>query len=164
MIIGLILLMLFIFRKKLTKEMMFTLIMNKILQHEGGYVNDPDDLGGETKYGISKRSYPNVDIKNLTRSQAIEIYKRDFYIPLEIDKFTNINLAVHYIDMAVNAGKTNAKNLLDEATEIQKKTKGNIVDIYKDLRKKYYTKVATYRNNQKFLAGWLNRVESTNIV
>ena len=34
-----------------------------ILQTEGGYVNDPADPGGETKYGISKKAYPTVDIK-----------------------------------------------------------------------------------------------------
>ncbi len=34
-----------------------------VLEHEGGYVNDPDDAGGETKYGIAKRWYPNVRYK-----------------------------------------------------------------------------------------------------
>lgn len=50
-----------------------------IIKIEGDYENDPDDHGGETKYGISKQSYPNLDIKNLTINQAIEIYKRDFW-------------------------------------------------------------------------------------
>ena len=42
------------------------------LGHEGGYVDDPRDPGLETKYGISKRSYPAVDIKALTLEQAKE--------------------------------------------------------------------------------------------
>lgn len=46
---------------------------------EGGYVNNPRDPGGETKYGISKRSYPNLDIKNLTLDQASAIYRSDFW-------------------------------------------------------------------------------------
>src|SRR5690606_28008981 len=47
-----------------------------VLKHEGGYVNNPSDPGGETKYGISKRSYPELDIANLTQEDAIAIYYR----------------------------------------------------------------------------------------
>lgn len=47
---------------------------------EGGYVNDPRDNGGETKYGISKKQYPHLDIKNLTIPQAKEIYRTDFWM------------------------------------------------------------------------------------
>ncbi len=50
-----------------------------ILAHEGGYVNHPADPGGETNMGISKRSYPDLDIKNLTVAMAKEIYFRDFW-------------------------------------------------------------------------------------
>ena len=45
-------------------------IIDIVIKHEGGYVNDPTDLGGETKYGITKRFYPDVDIKNLTEEEA----------------------------------------------------------------------------------------------
>ena len=45
-----------------------------VLEHEGGFVDDPDDKGGMTKYGISKRSYPDVDIENLTKAEAVQIY------------------------------------------------------------------------------------------
>jgi lysozyme family protein len=48
---------------------------------EGGYVNDPDDPGGETKYGITKRAYPNLSIRELTVAQAEQIYERDFWMP-----------------------------------------------------------------------------------
>ena len=41
----------------------FNEIIEVVLEHEGGYVNDPDDAGGETNFGIAKRWYPNVDIK-----------------------------------------------------------------------------------------------------
>ena len=57
----------------------FNEIIEQVLEHEGGYVNDPKDLGGETKYGITKRFYPDVDIKNLTVEQAKEIYKKDYW-------------------------------------------------------------------------------------
>ena len=87
LIISIILGLIIFFRKKINKLVMFDLIMNIILKHEGGYVNDPDDLGGETKYGISKRSFPSIDIKNLTKSEAIELYRQNYFVPLEIDKF-----------------------------------------------------------------------------
>ena len=50
-----------------------------VIANEGEYVNDPQDPGGETKFGISKRSYPQLDIKNLTIDQAQNIYKTDFW-------------------------------------------------------------------------------------
>ena len=59
--------------------MSFNKIIEKVLEHEGGYVNDPKDLGGETKYGITKRFYPDVDIKNLTKEQAKTIYHTDYW-------------------------------------------------------------------------------------
>ena len=51
----------------------FDEIIDVVLHHEGGYVNDPKDPGGETNYGISKRAYPDVDIKNLTEDGAKDI-------------------------------------------------------------------------------------------
>lgn len=51
------------------------------LSWEGGYVNDPGDAGGETNMGISKRSYPDLDIKNLTVEQAKAIYYADYWLP-----------------------------------------------------------------------------------
>lgn len=154
----------FLFRKKINKATMFDMFMNIVFRHEGGYVNDPDDLGGETKYGITKRRYPNLDIKNLTKDEAKELYRKDFYIPMKIEEFTNMNLALHYFDMGINAGIKNATNLLTEAYKIKNEhPERSIVGIYKDLRIAYYTKVAEYRNNKKFLKGWLNRVETTKL-
>lgn len=81
----------------------FRAAVANVLRREGGYVNHPADRGGETKYGISKAQYPQLDIKALTREQAIEIYHRDFWQgafrwlqDLEPDK------AVLIFDFAVN--------------------------------------------------------------
>ena len=51
----------------------FEQIIDSVLEHEGGYVNDPYDKGGETKFGIAKRWYPDIDIKNLTKSDALYV-------------------------------------------------------------------------------------------
>ena len=57
----------------------FDEIIDITLHHEGGYVHDPKDLGGETNYGIAKRFYPDVDIKNLTESEAKDILYTPFF-------------------------------------------------------------------------------------
>lgn len=148
---------------------MFDILIGIILKNEGGYVNDPDDIGGETKFGISKRSYPNLDIRNLTREQAKEIYKKDFFVPMEVEKVYNdtnsLNLALQYFDYGINSGIQRSKNTLIEALKIKAKQGGSIVKIFKDLRKQYYNYLA--ENNpkyKKFLQGWINRVDNTLIV
>jgi lysozyme family protein len=71
---------------------------------EAGYVDDLSDPGGETKYGISKRSYPNVDIPQLTLEEAQAIYRRDFWDKLNLDSMP-WNLALIEFDAAVNQGQ-----------------------------------------------------------
>ena len=79
----------------------FDTAFNRLIDSEGGYVNDPADPGGETKFGISKRSYPDVDIANLTLEQAKAIYLRDFWNPLG-DAHPAIKFQC--FDFAVNSG------------------------------------------------------------
>jgi len=76
---------------------------DRLIGHEGGYVNNPDDPGGETNWGISKRSYPNIDIKNLTRDGAKAIYLRDFWNRIKGDKLHD-GVAYQLFDFAVNSG------------------------------------------------------------
>ena len=62
----------------------FETLVKDLIEAEGGdeLVTNVDDRGGLTKYGISQRAYPDVDIASLTEEEAIEIYKRDYW-----DKF-----------------------------------------------------------------------------
>lgn len=94
--------------------MEFDDIIEKVLQHEGGYVNDKDDLGGETNYGITKRFYPHLDIKNLTREQAKEIYYKDYWIPSKASKLPE-DLRYAYFDCVVNTGQYRAVKILQQA-------------------------------------------------
>lgn len=74
-----------------------------IIDFEGGYVFDSNDPGGETKYGISKRQYPDLNIKNLSIEDATFIYKRDYWDKIEGDSLPDyIRLLV--FDCAVNQG------------------------------------------------------------
>lgn len=88
-----------------------------VMDMEGGYVNDPNDPGGETKYGISKHAYPNEDIPNLTRDQASAIYLRDYWTPCRCDLLpTGVDLLV--FDAAVNQGKDRAVKMLQAAVHV----------------------------------------------
>jgi lysozyme family protein len=132
-----------------------TLQFNKALEFtlrwEGGYVNDKDDPGGETKYGISKRAYPDVDIKNLTREQAGVIYKRDYW-----DIFTcdgkSFPDAVTIFDSAVNCGVARTTIWMDQARSYN--------DIL-DARVNHYNRLVAKRPLMgKYLKGWMNRINS----
>lgn len=86
-----------------------------VLRHEGGYMNDPDDPGGETNFGISKRSYPDTDIRNLTREQAAEIYRRDFWDANHCGEINDPGIALGLFDFAVNAGGGRAIGILQKS-------------------------------------------------
>lgn len=81
----------------------FDLAFDRLIGHEAGYVDDPNDPGGETKWGISKRSYPDLDIKILTRDNAKAIYLRDFWNHIDADCLFD-GVAWQLFDFAVNSG------------------------------------------------------------
>jgi lysozyme family protein len=86
----------------------------KLIGHEGGYTNDKRDPGGETKYGISKRSYPGEDIAGMTIERAREIYLRDYWGPAGCDAMPPA-VKFDLFDMAVNAGVRAAVRCLQRA-------------------------------------------------
>ncbi|HWP59514.1 MAG TPA: glycosyl hydrolase 108 family protein [Candidatus Acidoferrales bacterium] len=94
----------------------FDTAFDRTLGHEGGYTNDPEDPGGETNWGISKRSYPDVDIKNLTRDGAKVIYQRDFWAPVA-SKLDDA-LVYQLFDAAVHHGIGNAIRMLQRAVGV----------------------------------------------
>lgn len=87
--------------------MNFDIAFDRLISSEGGYTDGKGDPGGETKFGISKRSYPNVDIKNLTRDQAKAIYLADFWNKINADKLYD-GVAFQLFDFAVNSGISTA--------------------------------------------------------
>jgi lysozyme family protein len=88
-----------------------------VLGTEGGYVNNPADPGGATKYGISQRSYPNVDIANLTLGEAQAIYQRDYWAKACCDQLPPA-LALMCFDAACNNGPQRAKEWLQAAVGV----------------------------------------------
>jgi lysozyme family protein len=97
-------------------HMGFSEAVQRVLELEGGYTDDPYDPGGETNFGISKKSYPMLDIEALTLEQAIAIYKTDWWdkhgygrLPEEIGQ--------KVFELAVNIGAVRAHRLLQEALQ-----------------------------------------------
>ena len=84
---------------------------------EGGYVNDPADPGGETRYGISKRAHPDIDIKALTLEQAQAIYRRDYWQAASCERMPP-KIAIAVFDAAVHHGPKTAVKLLQRALRV----------------------------------------------
>jgi len=150
----------------------FDEIIEKVLEHEGGYVNDPTDLGGETKYGITKRFYPDVDIKNLTIEQAKKIYKNDYWDKNRIESVPQ-ELWHIFFDMCVNMGRRTAVKILQRAAnstgkgiEVDgglgpktcKALNGVNIERVRAYRVKYYVDLINKKPEQeKFYFGWFRR-------
>ena len=95
----------------------FDQCFDKLISHEGGYVNHASDPGGETNYGISKRAYPSLDIKALTLADAKAIYKRDYWDRAQCDKLPP-SVAYVLFDAAVNSGIGQAIRFLQRAVNV----------------------------------------------
>lgn len=148
---------------------MFSNYIEHILNAEGGYVNDPLDNGGETNFGISKRAYPNLDIKNLTIEQAKDIYHRDYWLKAKCDRLPNELQAIHF-DSAVNHGVSRAVKLLQKAIgtvkvdgiigfqTIMNSPKATLGK-YTSERALFYAKIVARNPRQlKYLKGWMIRL------
>jgi lysozyme family protein len=146
----------------------------KTLIREGGarFTDNPDDRGGATKYGISQRAYPGVDIPSLTEEQAKAIYRQDYWDKVSGDKVKSQAVAENIFDTAVNMGATTATKLVQLTLEVGVDGKFgpdtlralNAVDEKEFLAEFTLAKVARYaaicnrdRTQSKFLLGWINR-------
>ncbi len=147
--------------------MTFDEVFERSVGHEGGYVNDPLDPGGETKWGISKRSYPHLDIKNLTRDEAKEIYRLDFWNRVNGDKLYD-GVAYQVFDFAINSGIETAVRYLQRAVgtaddghwgpksqeALDSKTESDIIMNFCAERLDFWTRLSTW---ERFGKGWARR-------
>jgi lysozyme family protein len=85
-----------------------------LIGNEGRYSNDPRDPGGETMFGISKRSYPQEDIANLSLDRAKFLYRRDYWGPAGCDAVPD-PIKFHLFDTAVNQGVRTAIRVVQNA-------------------------------------------------
>ncbi|MDC7250325.1 MAG: glycosyl hydrolase 108 family protein [Sphaerochaetaceae bacterium] len=157
-----------------------------MIGHEGGYVNNTHDRGGETKFGISKRSYPDLDIANLTLEDAKEIYYRDYFATptLSLQKIQSETIACEVFNTAVIMGKRTAGKILQQALNLLNRNERLFPDLAVDgwigsvtlsaiqqvhprrLLKtlngiqfcRFKEIVENDKSQERFFAGWLERV------
>jgi len=155
---------------KSTRSEAFEKAVENTLAHEGGYVNDPRDAGGETNFGISKKAYPNVNIKSLTREQAKDIYYNDYWLKIKGDMMPE-HLVVNVFDMAVNGGVKTAVKMMQSALGVvadgaigtktldaMKKATMTTTESFVVARVQYYLSLPQYSIYGK---GWLRRIVTT---
>jgi len=151
--------------------------VGELLHFEGGYVNDLNDPGGETNYGISKRSYPDLDIAGLTREDAIEIYRRDWWGKYGYGEIEDKYLASKVLSLSVNMGAKRAHRLVQLASNAtggdtlkidgilgplsfaavnSHPSPGWLMDRLKILAVRFYLEL----DRPKYLAGWIRRTIS----
>jgi lysozyme family protein len=150
----------------------FIKFFNRLMKYEGGYVNDPDDPGGETKFGISKRAFPDEDIANLSEGRAMQIYYEDYYKKVNADKLPE-RIAWQVFDFGVNAGVARSARMVQRLVGAYPDGKIGpttiaLVNRYKEefplhilfmsARIRHYLDL-TEKNirNMKYLRGWLLR-------
>tara|TARA_B100001778_G_C18571461_1_gene622809 strand:- start:60 stop:536 length:477 start_codon:yes stop_codon:yes gene_type:complete len=150
----------------------FNDIIEVVLHHEGGYVNDPKDPGGETNFGIAKRSHPDVDIKNLTKDGAKEIYYQEYWMKNRVPQLPD-DLKHIYFDMCVNQGRGRAVKILQQTANAKgaglkvdgglgPKTIGALKGVelqrVRAYRIKYYADLVTRKPDlERFYYGWFKR-------
>ena len=147
-----------------------------LLAREGGYVNHPDDPGGETNLGISRRSYPNENIRSMTRERAAFLYHRDYWIPNRCGEMPRW-IALPLFDFAVNAPARSARIALQRVVGAKpdgslgpksmaairraiERDEGRVVGLRLiDARlQRYIGRVRRGRSSPKFLLGWTRRL------
>ncbi len=162
---------------------LFMRCVEVVLKNEGGYVNHPNDPGGETNFGIAKMFYLGLDIKNLSRNQAIEIYHSDYWNKMNLSGIYDENLVLQIFDFGVNTrSKKYGFNTAIKAIQriVEAETDGiigsettrlinnypdDLTPLYIQERKKYYFSLARRKPElQIFLGGWLNRVDNCKFI
>ena len=150
-----------------------------LMEYEGGYSNDLADRGGETRFGISKRAYPDEDIANLTLERAKEIYLRDYWNPLRLGEVSDAAMAGEIFEQAVNFGLRAAARNTQEALNYLGQNVGidgefgpqtlAAINGFKDARLlfkvvnglqfcRYLNIVKVNPGQKRFARGWLRRV------
>lgn len=150
----------------------FDEVFERAIGHEGGYVNNPKDPGGETNWGITKRTaqangYLGA-MKSLTRSQAKEIYRKAFWERARCAQYHSA-IGFQLFDAAINHGIGNAIRLLQRAVEvaddgvigqvtlgaINQKKLDDVLVLFNAERLEFYAKLTTFNT---FGRGWVRRV------
>ncbi len=150
----------------------FKPLFDRLIQNEGGYVNDPNDLGGETNWGVTARTARAngyyASMINMTRDDAFEIYYSAFWLRYQCDRLSPA-LAFQFFDACVNHGFGNACRILQRAVgvaddgiigrvtlaAINERDDSEAVILFTSERLRFYTKLRAF---SRYGRGWTNRV------
>lgn len=139
-----------------------------VLSVEGGHVDDPHDPGGETRYGISQRAYPHLEIATLTPDDARALYRRDYWDKVRGDALPPA-IAVAAFDCAVNQGVGRARRLLQRALRVRVDGRIGLITLaaashadpdalLTDFLSHRLRAYAMTRNASRYMRGWARRV------
>ena len=149
-----------------------------VMKWEGGdaITDDPDDPGGVTKYGISQRSFPMLDIKELSEQHAQNIYRHEYWLKSKANKLPEALRLAHF-DASVNMGVKAANKLLQKALKVDsdgivgvktlRAANDKGADVLSDLlayRALFYIGLVKRKPAMsKFMFGWLRRISDIGI-
>lgn len=148
-----------------------------LIDNEGGLSMDPNDNGNwtggrkgygvlkGTKYGISAAQYPNLEIKNLSLSDAKAIYQRDYWKPFGCDKLS-FPKAFQVFDAGVNHSPRAVKNMIElteqllaeevkEPTGLNEVSDALFIMAFNSARLRYFTTLHDWRH---YGTGWAERI------
>lgn len=158
-----------------------------ILKWEGGFINDPDDLGGATNKGVTIKTYtffrwrkhqstPTIDdLKNISDEEFTAILKEMYWDACRADRIESQSVANAIVDWAWNSGTVTAAKELQKALGVTVDSViGNVTlsainsidaetmfDLVQKTRIAYLERICVSRPaNKKFMKGWMNRVNS----
>lgn len=157
--------------------------IEQVLKHEGGFVNNPLDKGGATNWGITQRVYEAFkgrkvtidEIKSMPKSEAIAIYKRNYWDAIGGDAIRFYSVAFSLFDQAVNRGVSAALKQAQSVLGLTPtgrldpsfisslnaiKEEKFLSDFVKASKDAYNAIVSKNPSQSIFLKGWLNRVTS----
>lgn len=150
----------------------FRAFIDRVLAHEGGYVNHPKDPGGETNWGVTKRTAMangyTGNMRTMSRDDAVEIYHKAFWQRYRCAEMPDA-VAFQFFDACINHGFGNASRMLQRAVGVADDgVVGNITlaavekmpvnDVLMRLnaeRLEFYAKLSTFAT---FGKGWTRRV------
>ena len=151
--------------------MNFDQAFERLLGHEGGYVNDPEDPGGETNWGITiavaRAEGYSGSMRDLPIEKAKDIYRKSYWNPVHADELPEV-VRFDVFDAAVNHGASQAAKWLQRAVGTQpdgvigaatigaaRGAGPQIAAHFNGQRLRFYTDLATW---PKFGKGWARRV------
>lgn len=151
---------------------------NFVSAWEGGYGDIPGDRGGPTKYGISSKAHPGLNVRGITEKQAKDIYHKNYWRKIQGDELpddvakvlfdhsvlSGVSLASKHLQLIVGAkpdGIIGPKTLKKLNQYLQDNSSHELSLKLLDKRRWLYRRIVGRNPSQKkFLPNWLSRVES----